>query len=79
MRLIYTIASLIEWTAISYFAIPESIFRASQMQCEEWISGIETNFPQIIENTFHITFSPVSIPDKRALAIFSDAYKLMQH
>ncbi len=78
MRLIYTIASLIEWTAISYFAIPESIFRASQIQCEEWISGIETNFSQFIENTSRITFSPISNPDKQALAQIPDLYKLTQ-
>jgi len=76
MRLIYTIASLIEWTAISYFAIPEPIFRASQIQCEEWISGIETNFSQVIENTSRITFLPISIPDQQPLAQFSDVYKL---
>jgi len=78
MRLIFTIASLIEWIAISYFAIPESIFRASQIQCEEWISGIETNFSQIIQNTSHITFSSILIPDRQALAQFPDVYKLTQ-
>ena len=76
MKLIYTIVSLIEWIAISYFAIPESVYRASQIQCEEWISGAERNFRQIKESTFSINFSLISIPDMQALDNYSGAYKL---
>ena len=78
MKLIYRIASLIKWTAISYFAIPESIFRASQIQCEEWISNVETDFAQIIANTPGISFSPTSFPEKQPLIKFSGNYKLAQ-
>ena len=78
MKLIYTIVSLVEWIAISYFAIPESVYRASQIQCEEWISGAERNFRQIKESTFSINFSQISIPDMHALDNYSGAYKLTQ-
>ena len=78
MKLIYTIASLIEWIAISYFAIPESVYRASQIQCEEWFSGAERNFRQIKKSTFCINFSQISIPDMQALDNYSEAYKLTQ-
>ena len=78
MKLIYTIVSLIEWIAISYFAIPESVYRASQIQCEEWISGAERNFRWIRESTFSINFSLISIPDMQALDSYSDVYKLTQ-
>ena len=78
MRLIYSIASLIEWSAIFYFAIPESIFRAFQIQCEEWISGVEMNFSQITDNASRFNFSTISIPDMQAVTQFPDVYKLTQ-
>ena len=51
MKFIYRIATLIEWTTISYFAIPDVVFNGARLQCEEWISEVEKGFAQISGNT----------------------------
>ena len=79
MKLIYKLVSLIEWTAISYFAIPESIFRGSRIQFEEWISDLEASFVQITVNAPCIPFSPIYLPARQPVNKFSCKYKFTQH
>ena len=79
MKLIYKLVSLIEWTAISYLAIPESIFRGSRIQFEEWISDLEASFVQIAVNAPHIPFSPIYLPARQPVIKSSCEYKLTQH
>jgi len=76
MKLIHRIMSLIEWTAISYFAIPESIFRGSRIQFEGWMSNLEANFSQITVNYRYIPFSTVNLPANQSVNKFSCPYKL---
>ena len=76
MKYIYRIASLIEWTAVSYFAIPESIFKASRIQCEEWMSEVEASLTQINTNTPCISFSPITPPASRPIINFLKTIKL---
>jgi hypothetical protein len=79
MKLTYRIVSLIEWTAISYFAIPESIFRGSRIQFEEWISDLEASFAQITLNTLYFPFSPICLAARQPVNKFSCEYKFKQH
>ncbi len=76
MKYIYRIVSLIEWTAVSYFAIPESIFRASRIQCEEWMSEVEASLTQINTNSPRIYFSPIIPPASRPIINFLNTIKM---
>ena len=79
MKLAYSIVSLIEWIAISYFAIPESIFRGSRIQFEEWVSDLEASFAQITVNSPYFPFSPIYLPARQQLNKFSREYQLTRH
>ena len=78
MNLIYTLLSIIESTVTSYFSIPEFIFKASQIQCEEEFNNIKLRFLQIISNTQSIPFSPDYILERKVIINFSPFNKLVQ-